>query len=310
MLVSSLDDVTALALIILNSVARPVPRIGLVVLSGYLVLRFLRAGLDRLQALLIRAGEPTETVAGATRRRITTLMGPVRTLGRVTIWAVVAVISLGQFGLDLTPILAGAGIAGLAVSLGAQQLIRDVISGFFVVLEDQVHVGDVATVNGTGGLVEAITFRTIVLRDLAGVVHVFPHGAVTTLANATRGWSAYVIDARVAYQEDTDRVLAVMRQVAEEMRAEPGYASAILEPIEIFGVDDFADWGLTIKARFKTQPLQQWPVGREYRRRLKKAFDAAGIQIPYPHRSLHVGEATRPLPVVLQASGAGPGLPS
>jgi small conductance mechanosensitive channel len=233
-------------------------------------------------------------------------MGLVQTLALIVIWTVVVIIALGQLGLDVTPILAGAGIAGLAVGFGAQNLVRDVISGFFVVLENQVRVGDVAVVNGTGGLVEAITFRTIVLRDLAGVVHVFPHGTVNTMANMTKGWSAYVLDVGVAYKEDTDRVAAVMERVATELRADPRYTASILEPIEIFGVDSFGESDVTIKARLKTRPLQQWPVGREYRRRLKKAFDAEGIEIPFPHRSLHVGEVTKPIPVVFENNGAVP----
>jgi moderate conductance mechanosensitive channel len=307
MSLNSLNDVKALALDALTSIARPGTKVALTLLGGYLVLRLLRSGVERLQLVLIRAGEPTEAVPGATRRRIATLMGPLRTITRVAVWSIVAAVSLGQLGLDLTPILAGAGIAGLALSLAAQHLIRDVISGFFLVLEDQLHVGDVAMVNGTAGLVEAITFRTILLRDLAGAVHVFPHGAVTALANTTKGWSAYVIDVRVAYQEDTDQVLAVMRQADQELRGDPRYTSVVTEPIEIFGVDEFGDSGVTIKARLKTRPLQQWAVGREYRGRLKKAFEAAGIEIGYPHRSLHVGAATRPLPLTLHVDGAVPG---
>jgi small conductance mechanosensitive channel len=304
--VSSLDHLKPLVFTLLMSVAGSALRIGVAVLGGYLALRFLRTGLGRLEILLVRAGESTEIVPGATRKRVATLMGLVHTLALVAIWAVVVIISLGQLGLDVTPILAGAGIAGLAVGFGAQNLVRDVISGFFVVLENQVRVGDVAVVNGTGGLVEAITFRTIVLRDLAGVIHVFPHGTVNTLANMTKGWSAYVLDVGVAYKEDTDRVVAVMERVAEELRADPRYASSMLEPIEIFGVDDFGESDVTIKARLKTLPLQQWAVGREYRRRLKKAFDTDGIEIPFPHRSLYVGEMTKPLPVVLQGDGAAP----
>ncbi len=171
-------------------------------------------------------------------------------------------------------------------------------------LEDQVRVGDVAIVNGTGGLVEAITFRTIVLRDLAGVVHVFPNGTIITLSNMTKVWSGYVIDMGVAYKEDTDHVVAVMRRVAEEMREDPDFRDRILEPIEIFGVDDFADSAVVIKARLKTQPIQQWNVGREYRRRLKKAFDTDGIEIPFPHRSVYVGEATKPFQVLLKEAAA------
>jgi small-conductance mechanosensitive channel len=195
--------------------------------------------------------------------------------------------------------VAGGGIAGLAVGFGAQNLVRDLINGFFAVLENQVRVGDVAVITGTGGLVEAATYRTVVLRDLAGTVHVFPHSAVTSLANMTKGSSAYVLDLGAAYGEDTDRVIAVMRRVGEELRTDPAHGRRILEPIEILGVDDFRDSAVMIKARWKTLPLEQWTVGREYRRRLKKALDAEGIEIPFPHRSISVGDVSRPLPVVL-----------
>jgi len=288
-------------------VIQAVLRIGLVVVAGYVGARFLRVALDRLGSVLIKAGERTEMVPGATQQRVATLIGLLRTITLVGLWSVVVIVSLDQIGLNVTPILAGAGIVGLAVGFGAQNLVRDVISGFFMVLEDQVRVGDVAIVNGTGGVVEAITFRTILLRDLSGVVHVFPNGTVNTLANMTKEWSGYLMDIGVAYKEDTDHVVAVMRRVAEELRQDPVLGPMILEPIEIFGVDNFADSGVIIKARLKTQPIQQWNVGREYRRRLKKAFDAEGIEIPFPHRSILVGEASKPLPVLLtQESGPGP----
>ena len=281
-------------------------RILLVVVAGYVAVRFLRMGMRRLEDVLIAAGEKTELVAGATRKRVTTLTGLLLTLGFVAVWAVVAVICLDQIGLDVTPIVAGAGIVGLAIGFGAQNLVRDVISGFFLVLENQVRVGDVAVVNGTGGLVEAITFRTIVLRDLAGVVHVIPNGAITTLANMTKGWSGYVVDVGVAYKEDTDRVVDVMREVGEDLRRDPRLGPCILEPLEIFGVDDFKESEVTIKARLKTAPMRQWDVGREYRRRLKRAFDAHGIEIPFPHRSLYMGAASGPLEVMLRPVPAAP----
>jgi len=275
-------------------------RIALVLLAGYVSVRFLRVAMRRLEDVLIRAGEKGEPVPGATRKRVATLTGLLLTLSLVVVWAVVVVICLGQVGLDVTPILAGAGIVGLAVGFGAQNLVRDVIGGFFLVLENQVRVGDVAVVNGTGGLVEAITFRTIVLRDLAGVVHVVPNGAITTLANMTKSWSAYVLDVGVAYKEDTDRVVEIMSEVAEDLRRDPRLGPMILEPMEIFGVDDFRESEVTIKARLKTMPMQQWTVGREYRRRLKKAFDARGIEIPFPHRSFYMGAASAPLEVTLR----------
>jgi small-conductance mechanosensitive channel len=294
------EDISAAALRAAMATAQSGLRIALVLLAGYVSLRLLRTGLRRLEELLIRNGEKTEAVPGATRKRVMTLTGLLFTLSLVAIWAVVVVICLDQLGLDVTPILAGAGIVGLAVGFGAQNLVRDVISGFFMVLENQVRVGDVAIVNGTGGLVEAITFRTIVLRDLAGVVHVVPNGAITTLANMTKGWSGYVIDVGVAYKEDTDRVVEIMTEVAEGLRKDASYGPWMLEPLEVFGVDDFKDSEVTIKARLKTIPLQQWAVGREYRRRLKKAFDARGIEIPFPHRSLYMGDASRPFEVLLR----------
>lgn len=266
-------------------------RILAILVVGMVCVRLLRLGLGRLQGWLIRTGEPREPFPGATRKRVATLTGLLRTIALAVIWSVVTIIALEQLGLDVRPILAGAGIIGLAVGFGAQNLVRDLISGFFIILEEQVEVGDVAVVNGTGGLVESISFRTITLRDEAGVVHVFPNGTITTLSNMTKEWSAYVINVPVAYREDTDRVVEILRQVDEELRRDPAYAQKSLGPIEIFGVDDFGDSAVTIKARLKTRPIEQWTVGREYRRRLKKAFDARGIEMPYPARSVILANA-------------------
>jgi small conductance mechanosensitive channel len=296
----SMEKLTPLLL----SIGAAALRIGLILIAGYVGARLLRLGLGRLESALITAGERTEAVPGAAKKRVTTLVGMLRTIALVGLWAVVVIITLEQIGLNITPILAGAGIIGLAVGFGAQNLVRDLISGFFMVLEDQVRVGDVAIVNGTGGLVEAITFRTIVLRDLSGVVHIFPNGTINTLSNMTKVWSGYVMDVGVAYKEDTDHVVEVMRRVGDELRQDPDLGPMILEPIEVFGVDEFADSAVVIKARLKTHPIQQWGVGREYRRRLKKAFDAEGIEIPFPHRSIYVGEATKPFQVQLKEAAA------
>ena len=214
--------------------------------------------------------------------RIRTLMNVLWTITSGFLGFIVALIVLGQLGINIGPILAGAGVVGLAVGFGAQNLVRDLVSGFFLLLENQIRVGDMAIINGTQGMVEAVTFRTVVLRDQAGAVHVFPNGSINALANTTMDWSAYVVDVSVAYREDPDRVMDVMRRVAEDMRGEARYGQVMLEPIEIFGVDNFTDSIIVIKARFKTRPLQQHVVGREYRRRLKKAFDAEGINRPAP----------------------------
>ena len=279
-------------------------RIVLVLLIAYLGVKMVRGAIGKLSSTLVRAGEKSERIPGSASKRVSTLTGMLTTLATVVVWSVAVVICLDQMGFDVTPILAGAGILGLAVGFGAQNIVRDLISGFFMVMENQVRVGDVAIVNGTGGLVESITFRTIILRDLAGVVHVFPNGTISTLANMTKEWSAYVIAVGVAYKEDTDRVVEVMKKVDEDLRSDPNYGNVILGPIEVFGVDDFKESEVTIKARLRTQPIQQWMVGREYRRRLKKAFDVEGIEIPFPHRSLYVGEATRPLEVLVKQASS------
>jgi small conductance mechanosensitive channel len=302
----SLQDLTPWLLATSIAIAKIGVRLMLILGIGYLAVRSVTVGIRHLEAILIKAGSSKDPLAGTAHKRVSTLTGVIRTIARSLIWAVVVIQALDQVGLDIRPILAGAGIIGLAVGFGAQNLIRDLISGFFIILENQVRLGDVAVINGTGGLVEAITFRTIVLRDLSGVVHVFPNGLITTLSNMTMEWSAFVLDMGVAYKEDTDRATEIMRRVAEELRSDPAFGPSIIEPIEIFGVDHFADSAVIIKARIKTKPLEQWNVGREYRRRLKKAFDAQGIEIPFPQHTFQFGDTTEPLKVrILSSAGAG-----
>jgi small conductance mechanosensitive channel len=177
--------------------------------------------------------------------------------------------------------------------------VRDVITGFFIILENQIRVGDVAIINGTGGLVEHINFRTTVLRDLSGTVHIFPNGTITTLSNMTNEWSAYVFEIGVAYKENTDTVVEVMREVGNSMQADEKFGALMLAEPEIFGVDKLGDSAVVIKGRIKTRPIRQWDVGREYLRRIKLAFDEKGIEIPFPHRTLYFGEAGKPLDVQL-----------
>jgi small conductance mechanosensitive channel len=297
-------DLRALLIGLAGSTAQTAGRLLLVLIAGYFGVRVLRTLIDHLEHVLVAAGERTGALPGATRSRVRTLTSVLRTLAVVGLWSVVVVICLSQLGYDVRPILAGAGIVGLAVGFGAQHLVRDVIAGFFLVLEDQVRVGDVAVVNGTGGLVETVTFRTIVLRDLAGTVHIFPNGSVTTLANMTKDWSGYVVDVEVGYREDPDRIVALMRRVFEELRQDPAHGPLIIEPIEIFGVDAFRDSTVVIKARLKTVPIQQWTVGREYRRRLLLAFGAEGVEVP-ASRVIHIGDAGKPFSV-LMTQGAAP----
>ena len=279
-------------------------RVTLIVVLVAAALFAARVLLGRLEQRLVRLSEKQGELPGESRKRAETLVRLVRQAALIVIWIMGALVLLRELGIEITPILASVGIASLAVGFGAQNLVRDVIAGFFMILENQVRVGDVATVNGTGGLVEQINFRTIVLRDLAGTVHVFPNGSVTTLANLTQEWSAAVLDIGVAYKEDIDRVIEIMRRVGAELRADATVGPAIIADMEIFGVDNFADSAIVIKCRLKTQPIRQWEIGREYRRRLKKAFDEAGVEIPFPHRTLYFGEQQEGALAALAGSAA------
>lgn len=284
--------------------ARTLANIALILALGLVAMRFLKLGLARLESFVMKTSKAADADPEAGRKRIATLTGIVRTIMVTMIWGVVIIEVLQKMGLDIRPILAGAGLVGLAVGFGAQNLVRDLISGFFIILEDQIRLSDVAIINGTGGLVESITFRTITLRDFSGVVHVFPNGTITTLSNMTKEWSAFVLDMEVAYKEDTDRVAEVMRQVGEDLRQDPGFRDKFVSPIEIIGVENFADSSVVIRIRIKTKPIQQWNVGREYRRRLKQAFDARGIDIPFPRRTLYMGDANRPFQVQVRQDHA------
>lgn len=266
-------------------------RIVLIGIVGYILVWFVAAAVKRLEE---RAGDEAGVDVVERMKRLRTLGRILRDAVTVVVVAIGGLMILRELQVDIMPILTGAGIVGLAVGFGAQTLVRDVIAGFFLILENQVRVGDVATINDTGGLVEAINLRTIVLRDLEGVVHIFPNGAIERLANRTKDFSYYVVDVGVAYKEDTDEVVAVLQEVGAELADDPGYRWSILEPLEVLGVDGFGDSQVTIKIRIKTVPLKQWEVGRELRRRIKKAFDARRIEIPFPHMSVYFGEASRP----------------
>lgn len=228
------------------------------------------------------------------RKRAQTIGSLVRRTLAFLIWTMAALIILRELDIDITPVLTGAGIVGLAVGFGAQTIVRDVISGFFLIVEDQVRVGDVAEVNGTGGLVEQINLRTIVLRDFEGTVHVFPNGEIKTLGNRTKDFSYYVIDVPVAFEDDTDVVTAAVVEAAEELQADPAFAPNILAPLEVIGVDAFGTSQVTLKFRIKTVPLKQWEVGRELRRRIKKVFDARGIGMPHPQMAIRTVAAKPP----------------
>ncbi len=237
-------------------------------------------------------------------KRLTTITNIIHGVGEILLWCIFLLMILSKVNINIGPILASAGIVGLAVGFGAQELVRDFISGFFILLENQLRTGDMAIINDVMGLVEKIELRTVTLRDPSGVVHIFQNGKINSLANMTKEWSAMVIDIGVAYKEDVDHCMDVMKDVGAELRASEKYGELMLADIDILGVDSFGDSAIIIKMIVKTRPMQQWVIKREYLRRLKIRFDAEGIEIPFPHLSIYTGENTKPMPMSFERSGS------
>lgn len=229
-------------------------------------------------------------IAGrAPTTRARTLLPLAQTALKIVLVVLVTMVVLAEIGVNITPLIAGAGVVGLAVGFGSQKLVQDVITGWFILMEDTIAVGDVAEVAGHGGLVERISIRTIRLRDLSGVVHTVPFSAVDSVKNFTKDFSYYLFEVGVAYREDTDEIIEMLCEIDTEMREDSEFSADILEPLDVIGVDRFEDSAVIIRARTKTVPLRQWAVGREFNRRMKKAFDARGIEIPFPHRTVYFG---------------------
>ena len=270
-------------------------RILVVALLTYLLVRVISTSTARLEAQVMHGGGP-DRVEHVKRAR--TLSRLVKNALTSLVLGVALLMILRELNVDIMPVLTGAGIVGLAVGFGAQTLVKDLISGAFLILDDNVRVGDVARINGTGGLVEAINLRTIVLRDHEGTVHVFPNGSITTLSNLTKDFAFAVVDVGFTYREDTDMVIDVLRTVAAEVAADPAIAPNVLAASEVQAVEAFGNGQMTVRIRIKTRPLTQWDVGRELRRRIKKAFDARGIEMPDPRMVLSApGSAAGPAPV-------------
>lgn len=224
------------------------------------------------------------------RKRVNTLTGIIATILKIVLIFLYVVIILEKLGVAIGPILASAGIIGLAVGFGAQELVKDMISGFFILLEDQIRIGDAVELNGVWGIVESIELRTIKLRDLSGVIHVFQNGKIDKLSNMSKDWSALILNVGVAYKEKYDHVTSVIRKVGNDMYEKSKFKDIMIEPLEISGLNDFGDSAIVIRVIIKTKPGMQWDAGREFRRRIKEAFDAENIEIPFPHRTVYWGE--------------------
>jgi moderate conductance mechanosensitive channel len=265
-------------------------RVAVIVLLTLLAIR----GLGILTRRLQRDIDEQDVVRKRLReQRSKTLASLLHNIGLMALMGIATLTVLNIF-IPIGPLLASIGILGLAISFGAQSLMKDLISGSFMLAEGQFAVGDVVKVGETAGLVEKITLRTLVLRDVSGVVHVIPNGSIDTLSNMTKSWSRAVLEIGVAYKEDVDRVMEVMLDEAVKMYEDPDWAPVLVEEPVVPGVERFDDSAVTIRVMFKTLPLKQWDVGRQYRRRIKNRFDAEGIEIPFPHRTMYWGPGQNP----------------
>jgi len=252
----------------------------LITLLGLIVLHFIiRRVMKKFARLIIIKVSKKVGMTTEQEKRITTINALFTRVAFILLWGIGIIIILGELNINIAPILTGLGIFGLALSFGAQSLVKDLIAGIFILIENQIRVGDVAVINGTGGLVESIDLRTIVLRGTEGTVHVFPNGLIRTLSNTTKDWSACVLDISVAYKEDPEKAMEIMKEVDEDLRRDKEFGRYILKPIEIFGIEKLSKSSMVIRVRIETQPLKQWTIAREYRLRLKKAFDEQGVEI-------------------------------
>lgn len=248
------------------------------------ILRLLTRRIERA----VDDGDPNTLTAAEQRGR--TLAQLLTSVGTVAIWLAAGLTILNLF-IAIGPLLAGVGVAGLAISFGAQSLVKDVISGFFILFENQFGVDDIVTINGVGGRVERMTLRVVMLRDLHGILHVIPNGSITLVSNRTRGFSRMVIDVGVAYHENVDRVIEVLRDIGRALWADAQWRPLLVEEPAVLGVDALADNSVNIRVQATTQPGRQFEVGRELRRLIKNRFDAEGITIPFPQRTLHLESA-------------------
>ena len=263
-------------------------RYGLRVLAIWLlawaVLRVVGVIASRIEKAV---DDKNELITTSKEKRGRTISQLVRGVGRVVVIAGALLLTIDIF-MDIAPILGGAAILGLAVSFGAQSLVKDVITGFFMLIEDQFAVGDVVQVAGLGGVVEEVTLRVVKLRDLEGNLHIIPNGEIKAVTNRTRGWSRAVVDIGVAYDSDVDQVLEVVAEESRRLADEDRWAALLDGKPEVSGVESLGDNAVVVRALLRTSPGQQWAVAREFRRRIKIRLDAEGIDIPFPQRTVHL----------------------
>jgi small-conductance mechanosensitive channel len=253
-------------------------------LLAWLAYRVVRLTARRIE---IAVGDGDDSVTTLRERRGQTIAQLLRSVGRVVVVGIALLLTFNVF-IDIGPILAGAGILGLAVSFGAQSLVKDVISGFFILFENQFAIGDVIEIAGKSGLVEKMTLRVAVLRDGEGVMHVVPNSEIKVVSNKTRGWSRAVVDVEIAYDEDIDRALGIIRDEVAQLATDRVWSLQLDGAPDVVGVESLGDRSVVIRTLIRTQPGSQWTVAREFRRRIKNRFDRDGVEIPFPQRKVHV----------------------
>ncbi len=274
-----------------GAVVEKLLNLGLIWLGAWLAYWVVRRIARRIIAAVDDGDDSTMTSA---EKRGHTVAQLVRSVGRIGILAVALLLTLKVFITDIGPLLAGFGILGLAVSFGAQSLVKDVIAGFFILVENQFAVGDVIEAAGKGGTVERMTLRVVMLRDLRGVVHIVPNGQITTVSNLTRSWSRAVVEVGIGYGTDLDRALGVFRDELTSFRAEPSWKDRFEGDSDVLGVEELGEHGVVIRTTLRTVPGAQWEVAREFRRRIKNRLDAEDIEIPFPRRTVPVRHAATP----------------
>jgi small conductance mechanosensitive channel len=261
-------------------------KIVLILVVAYIVNKFSDIFIERF----IRRIVPSNKYGGselAERKREDTLIRIILAALRVFVWIIVGLMILSEVGVNIGPLIAAAGVVGIAFGFGGQYLIKDLISGFFIILENQYRIGDVVCFDDTCGLVEDITLRASILRDLDGVVHHVPHGTINRVSNMAKQFARVNINLGVSYDADLEKVIAVINQVGKEMAEDDVWKADIIKPIAFERVDDFADSAVMVKVLGDTAPIRQWAVAGEFRKRIKIAFDKEGIEIPFPQRVVH-----------------------
>lgn len=261
-------------------------RIVLVLMVAWVLKGVLLRLIQRLRGVFVARAAGPEDI-----RWIETLVRVMRYTLSIGIFLAVLMMILNELGISIAPILGAAGVVGVAVGFGAQSLIKDYFNGFFLLFENQVRVGDVVEIAGKSGLVEEVSLRRTRLRGYDGNVHYIANGLITTVTNMSTGFAFALMDIGIAYKENIDRALGVLRDVGRELRADPEHAKRILDDLEVAGVENLADSAVMLRCRMKVLPLEQWTVRREILKRIKTRFDREGIEIPFPHRTIYFGDA-------------------